>query len=133
MSNPVDEIKSRILAVPEALKQRDADTILRIYDADDPRFTAFEDHPPYHRIDGQAFKRFVNEVIGKLEELRIDRKDIRIDVFDGFAVATGVDEWSAKIEGQALSGVSRFTLVFRKTSDGWRVVHEHFSIVPSGS
>jgi len=35
-------------------------------------------------------------------------------------------------EGKLVKGVSRCTTVLKKTSQGWRILHEHYSRVPEG-
>jgi len=127
----VDEIRAKVLGVPSLLSQRDISGILKLYAVEDRRFTAFEDHPPYSRIDGNQFRVFLEDMLSSVEEIKVDRQDIRVDLLDETAVVTGVDKWRVKMGGELLQGMSRFTLVFHKINNEWKIIHEHFSLIPS--
>lgn len=115
-------------AVPKAIDLKDKDKILGIYDSHDPRFCTFEDTPEFlGRVDGAKFREFVDG-LGKLESSSISRRDIRVDfVAKNVAVVTGMDNWTSRMNGKDMGGVSRFTIVFRKKGGKWRVIHEHFT------
>jgi ketosteroid isomerase-like protein len=108
---------------------RDTATLLRIYATRDRRFTTFEDHPPYTRLDGDAFRRFLAG-LAEVGAIRVDRGDLRIDLFGKVAVATGVEPWELVAQRKAERGVSRFTMVLLRQGRRWRVVHEHFTRLP---
>jgi ketosteroid isomerase-like protein len=124
-----EAIRRLIDEVSEALQALDVEGILRHYAVDDPRFTAFEDHPPYDRLDGNRFREFA-AALTSLEEIKAEKYDIRIDLFGHMAIATGYERWSIKGPEGADRGRTRFTLVLERKPEGWRVVHEHFTRLP---
>ncbi len=121
-------VVSLVKAVPKAIDTKDKEKILKIYDTYDPMFCSFEDTPDFlGRVDGPKFREFIDE-LGKLESSSIARKDIRVDfIARNVAVATGIDDWESRISGKVTRGVSRFSIVFRKKSGEWKVIHEHFT------
>ena len=48
-----------------------------------------------------------------------------IDVFGDVAIMTCYNHFSYKDNGGREQRVARNTLVFLKTDDGWKIVHEH--------
>jgi ketosteroid isomerase-like protein len=52
-------------------------------------------------------------------------KDLKIDVFGEIGIATYYPHVSFEKEGKQNAGSARQTLVFLKTSDGWKIVHEY--------
>lgn len=60
---------------------------------------------------------------------RIDTHDLRIETSGDLAVAHGL----MRLRGRKTSGAEvdlwhRSTLVFRRTADGWRIIHGHSSV-----
>jgi len=60
-----------------------------------------------------------------VKDLEWDMQGLKIDVFGDVAVVTVTPEFSFTLDGQAAEGATRLTLVFLKTDDGWKIVHEH--------
>jgi ketosteroid isomerase-like protein len=122
------KIVSLVRTVPKAIQAKDKIKILRIYDTHDPMFCTFEDTPDFlGRVDGPKFREFIGE-LEKLESSSIIRKDIRVDfVSRKIAIVTGMDDWRSKLDGRETKGISRFTIVFKKKKDEWKVIHEHFT------
>lgn len=52
-------------------------------------------------------------------------KDVKIDVFGDLAIATYYPHFSFVKDGQKIEGMGRQTLVFLKTDQGWKIIHEH--------
>ena len=53
---------------------------------------------------------------------------MKIDVFDDVAVVTYYPQVSYERGGEEYSVSGRQTLVFLKTADGWKIIHEHGTI-----
>jgi ketosteroid isomerase-like protein len=51
---------------------------------------------------------------------------------DAAAVVVYGFQWSGTVRGEKTSGGGRGTRVFRKTSSGWLIAHEHLSGGPAG-
>ena len=54
-----------------------------------------------------------------------EMKDRKIDVFGDIAIMTCYNHFSYSVEGNREERVARNTLVFLRTADGWKIVHEH--------
>jgi ketosteroid isomerase-like protein len=50
---------------------------------------------------------------------------LKIDVFGDIGIATYYPHVSFVQDGERKTGSGRQTLVFLKTNDGWKLVHEH--------
>jgi len=62
---------------------------------------------------------------GEMGQLRFDDIDVRLLSADA-AWVTG--KWALAKDDSSPHGA--FTLIFRKTDDGWRIIHDHSSSVP---
>ena len=112
--------------MPKAIATGDPQTILRIYDTYNPKFSTFEDSPNYRLLDGRRFRKFVSRM-GDIESASFDRKNLRVDLLtDRIAIVTGIDDWEVKRPGRVRKATSRFTIVFWKKR-GWKIIHEHFT------
>ena len=60
-----------------------------------------------------------------ISDLNMEVKDLKIDVFGDFGIATYYPHFSFVQDGEEKKGSSRQTLVFLKTKKGWKIVHEH--------
>ena len=115
-------------AVPRAIESKDKETILKIYDSHNPKFSTFEDTPDFlGLVNGFKFRKFIDG-IGKLEASSINRNDVRVNFVSGkVAIVTGLDDWWTRLDGKVTKGVSRFTIIFWKKNGRWRIIHEHFT------
>jgi ketosteroid isomerase-like protein len=55
----------------------------------------------------------------------MEATDVKIDVFGDVAVLTEYFHLSHTVDGEPELVDVRVTLVFLKTVDGWKIVHEH--------
>jgi len=62
---------------------------------------------------------------GSITNYNQEIKDLKIDVFGDIGIATYYPYVSFVQDGEAKSGNGRQTLVFLKTENGWKIVHEH--------
>jgi hypothetical protein len=63
--------------------------------------------------------------ITKIREPQWEARDLKIDVFGEVAIATFYFHNSFRVHGDFKQGIGRQTIVFVKTADGWKIVHEH--------
>jgi len=61
------------------------------------------------------------------QDYKYDVSDLKIDVFGEVAVMTYYGRVSREVDGEAVRYSWRQTLVFLKTADGWKIIHEHQS------
>lgn len=60
-----------------------------------------------------------------ISHLKYEIKDLKIDVFGDIGVVTYYPDVSFVHNGEQKKGNGRQTLIFLKTTDGWKIVHEH--------
>ena len=60
-----------------------------------------------------------------LKNLKLDADDVKIDVFGDVAVLTEYFHLSHTVDDEPETINARVTLVFLKTVNGWKIVHEH--------
>ena len=65
------------------------------------------------------------EFFGSISNFIQEARDLKIDVFDDIAIATYYPHVSFVQNGVEKKGSGRQTLVFLKTNNGWKIVHEH--------
>ena len=63
--------------------------------------------------------------VTSVQDLKFEMKDRKIDVFDDVAIMTCYNHFSFRDGGNRKQRIARNTLVFLKTADGWKIVHEH--------
>ena len=87
----------------------------------------------FTKFDGREFERQNVEQCNESEaalftsaqDIKLEMKDRKIDVFGDVAIMTCYNHFSYLDDGELRRGVARNTLVFLKTADGWKIVHEH--------
>jgi ketosteroid isomerase-like protein len=62
---------------------------------------------------------------GSIRNLDYRIEDLKIDVFGAIGIATYYPHVSFSKEGETTEASGRQTLVFLKTANGWKLVHEH--------
>ena len=62
---------------------------------------------------------------GSVSNFKAEVKDLKIDVFGDVGIATYYPHVTFEKDGVEKSGSARQTLVFLKTSEGWKIIHEH--------
>ncbi|RLD24064.1 MAG: hypothetical protein DRI54_06575 [Bacteroidetes bacterium] len=68
---------------------------------------------------------------GSVSNFKQEARDLKIDVFDDIAIATYYPHISFVQDGVEKKGSGRQTLVFLKTKNGWKIIHEHGTQRPS--
>jgi ketosteroid isomerase-like protein len=129
------EVANVIYAFFEAGKNKDLTALGQFYSSEDS-FTKFDENPPYTRQNSQD--TFVHEqaAFANISDYEYQIDDIRIDMFEGLAIATfyltyqGLFVNDYSFEGSRVGSRSRVSMVLTKTTKGWKMVHEHFSRFP---
>jgi len=62
---------------------------------------------------------------GSISNFKQEVKDLKIDVFGDIGIATYYPHVSFVQNGEKKNSSGRQTLVFLKTTKGWKIVHEH--------
>jgi ketosteroid isomerase-like protein len=62
---------------------------------------------------------------GSISNFKQETRDLKIDVFGDVGIATYYPHVSFMLDGEEKTASGRQTLVFLKTEDGWKIIHEH--------
>lgn len=62
---------------------------------------------------------------GSISEYKQEARDLKIDVFGDVGIATYYPHASFVQDGVGKTASGRQTLVFLKTENGWKIIHEH--------
>jgi ketosteroid isomerase-like protein len=88
------------------------------------KFTKFGPRS-FNRQDVTGTNKTEAAFFGSISNYRQEVKELKIDVFGDVAIATYYPHVSFEQDGEEKSGSGRQTLVFLKTVEGWKIVHEH--------
>ena len=88
------------------------------------KFTKFGPRS-FDRQDVASTNKSEAAFFGSISNFEQEVKDLKIDVFGDLGIATYYPHVSFVQDGEEKTGSGRQTLVFLKTEDGWKIVHEH--------
>ena len=88
------------------------------------KFTKFGPRS-FERQDIESTNESELEHFGSISNFKLKVKDLKIDVFGDIGIATYYPHVSFEKDGKEITGSARQTLVFLKTSEGWKIIHEH--------
>ena len=91
------------------------------------KFTKFGGGDIYERLNYEECVNGETKAITSVEDYKSETRDVKIDVFGEVAVVTFYPHRVVKKNGNVLRYSTRQTLVFLKTAEGWKIVHEHQS------
>jgi hypothetical protein len=63
----------------------------------------------------------------QIKDTKLVIEDLKIDIFENVGIATYYNNYSFIKNDNRIIGKSRVTLVFIRTEEGWKIVHEHSS------
>jgi ketosteroid isomerase-like protein len=129
INNEFPEAKAEVMKtfgeIAKSIKDGDVDKLISFH-AYSPKFTEFKNGEP--RNGGKENEVHERKVFGSVTEVvKFDAKDLQIAVYGDVANLTFHSDFQLKF-GQDLVVVNdQITLLFVKTIDGWKMVHEHHS------
>jgi ketosteroid isomerase-like protein len=97
-----------------------------------PKFSKFDDVPPFTRQDAAAARESERAALSRLSSFSATVEGLKIDVLGRVAVATFVVRYSFETPDASGSSSARSTMVFVEKAGAWRIVHEHFSGLDAG-
>ena len=119
------ELMETFGAIAQSLMDGDMDKLIS-YHAYGPKFTEFKKGEP--RNGGEANEAYEREVFGAVTEVvRFDAKDLEIAVYGDVGNLTFHSDFQLKFGEDLIVVNDQITLLFVKTTDGWKIVHEHHS------
>ena len=119
------EVMETFGAIAQSIKDGDMDKLISFH-AYGPKFTEFKDGAP--RNGSEANEAYERNLFGSVTEVvKFDAKDLAVAVYGDVANVTFHSDFQLKF-GEDLAVVNnQITLLFVKTNDGWKLVHEHHS------
>ena len=91
---------------------------------DSDKFTKFGPRS-FERQDVASTNASEAAFFGTISDFDQEIQDLKIDVFGDVGIATYYPHVSFVQDGVEKTGSGRQTLVFLRTADGWKIVHEH--------
>lgn len=119
------EVINTFVAIAQSIKDGDIDKLISFH-AYGPKFTDFDAGAP--RRGSEANEAHERSLFGSVTEVvKFDAKDLAVAVYGDVANVTFHSDFHLKF-GEDLAIVNnQITLLFVKTNDGWKLVHEHHS------
>ncbi len=104
---------------------KDLDRLISFH-AYSPKFTEFKNGEV--RNGAEENEKFERDVFGSVTEIsKFDMNDLKIAVYDNVANVTLHTDFHLQFEEDQVVVNDQMTLLFLKTENGWRIVHEHHS------
>ena len=123
------EVMETFGAIAQSIKDGDIDKLISFH-AYGPKFTEFKDGAP--RNGGEANEAYERNLFGSVTEVvKFDAKDLKIAVYGDVANLTFHSDFQLKFGEDLVVVNDQITLLFVKTPDGWKMVHEHHSPLKS--
>jgi uncharacterized protein (TIGR02246 family) len=120
----ISEIRAVLRAQQEAWNRGDIDSFMNGYARDET--TVFVSGDEVRRGWQTVHDRYLSKYNDRAKMGTLTFSDLEIEQFGPDAALT-LGRWELKRASDNPHG--RFTLIFRKTPDGWRIVHDHTSAV----
>ena len=119
------EVLDTFVGIAQSIKDGDIDKLIS-YHAYGPKFTEFKDGAP--RNGGEANEAYERSLFGSVTEVvKFDANDLKIAVYGDVANLTFHSDFQLKFGDDLVVVNDQITLLFVKTNDGWKMVHEHHS------
>jgi ketosteroid isomerase-like protein len=119
------EVMETFGAIAQSIKDGDMDKLISFH-AYGPKFTEFKNGAP--RNGGEANEAHERSIFGSVTEVvKFDAKDLQIAVYGDVASLTFHSDFHLKFGEDLVIVNDQITLLFVKTDDGWKMVHEHHS------
>jgi len=127
INDPFPEAQAELRQVVESIV-KDAMTAniegLQAAHLDSDKFTKFGPRS-FQRQDVASTNASEAAFFGTISDFTQEIRDLKIDVFGDVGIATYYPHVSFVQDGVERTGSGRQTLVFLRTADGWKIVHEH--------
>ncbi|MBD0778972.1 nuclear transport factor 2 family protein [Maribacter sp. ANRC-HE7] len=119
------EVMETFGAIAQSIKDKDLDKLIAFH-AYGPKFTEFKNGEP--RNGSEANETHERNIFGSVSEVvKFDAKDLQIAVYGDVANLTFHSDFHLKFGKDLVVVNDQITLLFVKTTDGWKMAHEHHS------
>ena len=119
------EVMNTFGEVAQSILDGDMDKLISFH-AYSPKFTEFKNGEP--RNNGAANEAYERNVFGSVTEVvKFDANDLKIAVYGDVAILTFHSDFHLKFGADLVIVNDQISLIFAKTTNGWKMVHEHHS------
>jgi ketosteroid isomerase-like protein len=119
------EVINTFVEIANSIKEGDIDELIAFH-AYSSKFTEFKNGEP--RNGSEANETHERNVFGSVTEVvKFDAKDLKVAVYGDVANLTFHSDFQLKFGDDLVVVNDQITLLFVKTNDGWKMVHEHHS------
>ncbi len=119
------EVLETFQAIAQSIIDGDMDKLISFH-AYGPKFTEFKDGAP--RNGGVANEAYERQLFGSVTEVvKFGADDLKIAVYGDVANVTFHSDFQLMFGDELAVVNNQITLLFVKTDDGWKLVHEHHS------
>ncbi len=123
------EVKKEVMetydAIVQSIKEGDIDRLISLH-AYSPKFTEFKNGEL--RNGGEANETYERNIFSSVTEVvKFDSNDLKIAVYGDVANVTFHSDFHFKFGEDLVVVNDQITLLFVKTENGWKLVHEHHS------
>jgi hypothetical protein len=94
------------------------------------RYSKFDDWPPGTLMRGEEALKAEKSALKVLDEYRYAMNDLAVNVLGDVAWASFYLNYDGAIRKRSFDIRSRASMVLTKSGSEWRIVHEHFSMIP---
>ena len=120
-----EEVMNTFGEIAQSIIDGDMDKLIAFH-AYSPKFTEFKNGEP--RNGGAANEMYERNVFGSITEVvKFGADDLQIAVYGDVANLTFHSDFQLKFGTDLVVINDQITLLFVKTNDGWKMVHEHHS------
>lgn len=124
-----EEVIETLNGIVQSIKDGDLDKLIS-YHAYGPKFTEFKNGEP--RNGGDDNETYERNVFGSVTEIiKFDFNDLKIAVYGDVANVTLHSDFELMFGEDLVKVKDQMTLLFVKTKEGWKIVHEHHSPLKS--
>jgi len=125
------EVMQTFVEIAQSIKDGDIEKLIAFH-AYSPKFTEFKNGEP--RNGGLANETHERNVFGSVTEvIKFDAKDLQIAVYGDVANLTFHSDFQLKFGDDIVQVNDQISLLFVKTKNGWKMVHEHHSALKQKS
>lgn len=119
------QIEATLDEIFKSIQEKDADKLISFHQYG-PKFTEFKDGE--HRTGSVENEAYERGLVGAISSFDYDLNDLKIDVYYGnVGKVTFHADFRPTINGELFQQLGQVTLIFVRTGNHWKIVHEHFS------
>jgi DNA-directed RNA polymerase subunit RPC12/RpoP len=126
--SPRDIIRNIVIRRIEGIRNRDPGAIQAL--VDQANYTKFDDWPPFYLQESEALKNEA-KALKVLKEYDYEIRSWKIQIFGDSAIATFIIRYRGLIRDLKFDIESRVSVFLLKTDGEWKILHEHWSRIPS--